>query len=99
MARAEDAEETNVIQKESASVSCVPGGLQRVQDPARFTEDGFNRLQSSEVTQNSTQHIEGTRSRSDPNLPQGPKPVGSGSSIVVSPRQVCMEINIIDGRS
>ncbi|XP_003962041.1 DNA excision repair protein ERCC-1 [Takifugu rubripes] len=87
VARAEDAEETNVIQKESASVSCVPGGHQRVQDPAKFTEDGFNRLQTSEATQNSTQHIEGTGSISDPNLPQGPKPVGSGSSIVVSPRQ------------
>uniref|UniRef100_A0A674MLK9 DNA excision repair protein ERCC-1 n=1 Tax=Takifugu rubripes TaxID=31033 RepID=A0A674MLK9_TAKRU len=45
------------------------------------------RLQTSEATQNSTQHIEGTGSISDPNLPQGPKPVGSGSSIVVSPRQ------------
>ncbi|TNN03113.1 hypothetical protein fugu_000142 [Takifugu bimaculatus] len=87
VARAEDAEETNVIQKESASVSCVPGGPQRVQDPAKFTEDGFNRLQTIEATQNSTQHIEGTGSISDPNLPQGPKPVGSGSSIVVSPRQ------------
>lgn len=55
--------------------------------------DGFNKL--SEAT--SEKHNEGTCS--DPNHPQGPKPVGSGSSIVVSPRQVGIKMNIINAGS
>lgn len=90
---AEDAEETNLNQKEAASVSCSPGGHQRVQE---IEKDGFNKL-SEATPENSTKHNEGTCS--DPNHPQGPKPVGSGSSIVVSPRQVGIKMNIINAGS
>lgn len=93
---AEDAGETELNRKQS----CPPGGQQRVQDPPKLTEDGFNQLQTSEATlQNPTTQSEGTHPRSDPSLPQGPKPVGSGSSIVVSPRQVCTQIKAINGLS
>lgn len=86
---AEDAEETNLKQKEAASASSSPGGHQRVRE---MEEDGFNK--SSEATpENSTKHNEGTSS--DASHPQGPRPVGSGSSIIVSPRQVGIKMNII----
>lgn len=77
----EDAAETNLNQKEAASASCAPGGHQRVQE---MEKDGFTKL-SEAPPENSTKHNDGTCS--DPNHPQGPKPVGCGSSIVVSPRQ------------
>lgn len=53
----------------------------------------FNKLIETS-SENSTKHNEGTCS--DPNHPQGPKPAGSGSSIVVSPRQVGFKMNIIN---
>lgn len=88
-----DAEETNLEQKEAASVSCSPGEHQSVQ---AMEKDGFNKL-SEATADNSTKHNEGTCS--DPNHPQGPKPVGSGSSIVVSPRQVGIKMNIANAGS
>lgn len=97
----EDAGETELNRKQSVSVSSAPGGQQRVQDSQKLTEDdGSNKLHTSETTrENSTTQSEGTHPRSDPDLPQGPKPVGSGSSIVVSPRQVCTQINAVNGLS
>lgn len=90
---AEAAEGTNLNQKEAASVSCSPGGHQRVQK----TQKGvFNKLDEA-APDNSTKNNQGTCS--DPNHLPGPKPVGSGSSIVVSPRQVGIKIKVIDARS
>lgn len=58
---------------ESESVSSDTGSCKPVQDGTDGNED-------------TTDHTEGGCQKSDPN--QGPKPVGSGSSIIVSPRQV-----------
>lgn len=89
----EDAAETNLNQKEAASASCAPGGHQRVQE---MEKDGFTKL-SEAPPENSTKHNDGTCS--DPSHPQGPKPVGCGSSIVVSPRQVGIKMITINARS
>lgn len=83
---AEDAAETNLNQEEAASASCAPGGPQRVRE---MEEDG--------PLENSTKHNH--RTCSDPNHPQGPKPVGCGSSIVVSPRQVGIKTNTVNAKS
>lgn len=86
----EDAEETNRNQKEAASVSDFPGGHQRVQE---MEKDEFNKLCET-APENITKHNEGTCS--DPIHPQGPKPVGSGSSIIVSSRQVGIKMKMIN---
>lgn len=85
----EDAGVTKRKQSETASVLSAPGGLENVQDCAKKTQGGSDGVKKDEATQEtSTDQKEGNRQRSDPSLSLGPKPVGSGSSIIVSPRQV-----------
>ncbi len=82
---------TSVKQSESDSVSSAPGGCEKVQDCAKGTEGGSEGVKRSEETLVAgTDQKEGDCQRADPSLNQGPKPVGSGSSIIVSPRQVCL---------
>ncbi|XP_045910984.1 DNA excision repair protein ERCC-1 [Micropterus dolomieu] len=75
---------TNVKQ----SVSSAPGGCETAQDCPEGTEGGSGGVKRSEETQVAgTDQKEGNCQRSDQSLSLGPKPVGSGSSIIVSPRQ------------
>ncbi|XP_036965042.1 DNA excision repair protein ERCC-1 [Acanthopagrus latus] len=73
---------------EPLSVSSAPGGCETLQDSAKCTEDGSEGVEKSEETQVAgTDQKDGNCQRSDLSLNFGPKPVGSGSSIIVSPRQ------------
>ncbi|XP_070771269.1 DNA excision repair protein ERCC-1 [Enoplosus armatus] len=86
--RTEGAGVTNVKLCESDSVSSAPGGCKAIQGCAKETEGGSEGVKSSEGTQVAgTDQKEGNCQMSDPSLSVGPKPVGSGSSIIVSPRQ------------
>lgn len=85
--RTEDAGGTNVKQGEPASLSSAPEGSETVQNFAIPTETGVG--ERSETTQETP--TDPTCSRPDPSLSLAPKPVGSGSSIVVSPRQVSVQ--------
>ncbi|KAL7384442.1 hypothetical protein ABVT39_002399 [Epinephelus coioides] len=83
--RTEDVGVNNLKQSGADSVSSAPGGCETVQDCAKGTEGGSEEVKKSEETVAATDQKEGNCQRSDPSL--GPKPVGSGSSIIVSPRQ------------
>nr|XP_046261188.1 DNA excision repair protein ERCC-1 isoform X2 [Scatophagus argus] len=79
---------SNLKQGESASVPSAAGGRETVQDCVKDTGCGSKAVEKSDETQRSgTDQKEGNCQSSDPNLNLGPKPVGSGSSIIVSPRQ------------
>ncbi|XP_069010735.1 DNA excision repair protein ERCC-1 [Embiotoca jacksoni] len=79
---------TGVSQRQPESLSSAAGGSETVQDFSKRTEVQSDMVEKSEETQLAgTDLKEGSCQRSDPSLHQGPKPVGSGSSIVVSPRQ------------
>uniref|UniRef100_A0A8C4EX97 DNA excision repair protein ERCC-1 n=1 Tax=Dicentrarchus labrax TaxID=13489 RepID=A0A8C4EX97_DICLA len=79
---------TNMEQSESPSVSSVPGGCETGQDCVKGSEGGSEGVKNSEETPvTGTDQKEGNWQRSDPSLSLGPKPAGSGSSIIVSPRQ------------
>lgn len=60
------------------------------QDFVQETEAQTERVKKSEETL----MTDGKCQKSDPCLNQGPKPVGSGSSIIVSPRQVSLNLDI-----
>lgn len=77
---------------EPASLSSAPGGCETVQDCDKCTEDGSEGVETQVA---GTDQKEGNCQRSDQSLNLGPKPVGSGSSIIVSPRQVCIKNNNI----
>lgn len=84
-------EVTNRRQSESASVSSAPVGCDTVRDCAEGTEGGSEGVGKSDETQVAgTDQNKGNCQRPDPSL--APKPVGSGSSIIVSPRQVCIKM-------
>lgn len=73
-------------QTESASGSSATARCETVQGSTKGTEHGSEMGQESGQTQVAgTEQIE---AQADARLCPGPKPVGSGSSIVVSPRQV-----------
>lgn len=72
--RAEGAGAASLKQSEPDSVSSAPGGPEVAK-------------RSEEEVAGTEQKQGGEGQRSDPGLNLGPKPVGSGSSIVVSPRQ------------
>lgn len=77
--RSEDAVVTDLKQREPAST--VQGCVERAE------------VGHSEVAQEAGKdQKEGSCQRSDPNASLGAKPVGSGSSIIVSPRQVCIKM-------
>lgn len=74
----------NLQRGESESVSSRSGGSETVQECVKGTEVQFEEVENDDKKQVLT---EGSSLKSDPNFIQGPKPVGSGSSIIVSPRQ------------
>uniref|UniRef100_UPI0037E953A0 DNA excision repair protein ERCC-1 n=1 Tax=Semicossyphus pulcher TaxID=241346 RepID=UPI0037E953A0 len=81
--RTESAAVTNQKQKDLHS-----GGCDSVQDIANGTDSGSEKVKKTEEAQVAgTDQKEGNRQEPDPSLSLGPKPVGSGSSIIVSPRQ------------
>uniref|UniRef100_A0A3Q0RP85 DNA excision repair protein ERCC-1 n=1 Tax=Amphilophus citrinellus TaxID=61819 RepID=A0A3Q0RP85_AMPCI len=75
--RSEGAEVTGVRQSERTSVSPTTGKCETVQDLAKEPQ-----VKTSKGTQEA-----GTGQKSESGISLGPKPVGSGSSIIVSPRQ------------
>lgn len=86
-------EGAGVANLKADSLSSAPGGCETVQDCAKGTGDGHEGVKKSEETQVAgTEQKEGNGQTSDPNLNLGPKAVGSGSSIIVSPRQVCINM-------
>ncbi|XP_040003660.1 DNA excision repair protein ERCC-1 [Xiphias gladius] len=88
--RTEEAGVTSLKQTEPGSLSSAIGGGETVQDCAKGTEGGSEGIQESEERQvaDTDQKLgNGNCQRSDASLTLGPKPVGSGSSIIVSPRQ------------
>ncbi|XP_059198734.1 DNA excision repair protein ERCC-1 [Centropristis striata] len=86
--RTEGAGVTSLKQRESDSSSSAPGGCEAVQTCAEGTEGLSEGVKKSEEKQLAgTDPKEGNCQRPDPSLSLGPKPVGSGSSIIVSPRQ------------
>ncbi|XP_040913310.1 DNA excision repair protein ERCC-1 [Toxotes jaculatrix] len=79
---------TSLKQTEPGSGSSATGRCETVQDCAKGTEGGSEGAQKSEERQvTGTDQKEGNCQRLDASLSVGPKPVGSGSSIIVSPRQ------------
>ncbi|XP_029314949.1 DNA excision repair protein ERCC-1 isoform X1 [Cottoperca gobio] len=86
--RTEGAVVTDLNQSESDSVPSAPGLCETVQDYVKGTEGGSEGSKKSEKTQvTGTHQKEENCQSSEPSLNLGPKPVGSGSSIIVSPRQ------------
>ncbi|XP_054471587.1 DNA excision repair protein ERCC-1 [Anoplopoma fimbria] len=82
------AEGTNQKKSESDSVSSASGGCETPQDCAEGSEGGSEGVKKSDDPLVAGSHQkEGNCQRSDPIPNLGPKPVGSGSSIIVSPRQ------------
>lgn len=79
--RSESAGVINQKPSVSASVANTTGRCEAVQD----YEYGSKKAEETQVS--GTDQKEGSCQNSDPSLSVGPKPVGSGSSIVVSPRQ------------
>uniref|UniRef100_A0A8C3AXS4 DNA excision repair protein ERCC-1 n=1 Tax=Cyclopterus lumpus TaxID=8103 RepID=A0A8C3AXS4_CYCLU len=81
-------EVTNRKQSASDSGSSAAGGCETLQGLPEGGEGGSGGVKKSEDRQVAGTHQkEGNCQRSDPILSLGPKPVGSGSSIIVSPRQ------------
>ncbi|XP_042350806.1 DNA excision repair protein ERCC-1 [Plectropomus leopardus] len=76
---------TKLKQTESDSVTSAAGACETVQDCAKETAGGSEGKSYEETQGAATDQKEGNCQRSDPGL--GPKPAGSGSSIIVSPRQ------------
>ncbi|KAK5861253.1 hypothetical protein PBY51_022664 [Eleginops maclovinus] len=86
--RTEEAGDTNLKQSDLETLCSVPGLCETVQECAKGTEDGSDGAKNSEETHvDGTHQEEGNCQRSYQSLNLGPKPVGSGSSIIVSPRQ------------
>ncbi|XP_056283673.1 DNA excision repair protein ERCC-1 [Pseudoliparis swirei] len=85
---ADDAGETNGKQSESDSGSSAAVCCDPLQGRAEGGEGESGGVKTSEDPQVAGTHQkEGNCQRSDPILTLGPKPMGSGSSIIVSPRQ------------
>uniref|UniRef100_A0A8D3AC68 ERCC1-like central domain-containing protein n=1 Tax=Scophthalmus maximus TaxID=52904 RepID=A0A8D3AC68_SCOMX len=86
--RSDGAGVTGLKPTESGSASSATGRCETVQDSAEGTDGGPEGVRRSEGTRVvGADQREGACPRSDAGLGLGPKPVGSGSSIVVSPRQ------------
>ncbi|KAG7501551.1 DNA excision repair protein ERCC-1 [Solea senegalensis] len=84
--RSDDTDVTSL--KESGSISSATDGFEAVQDCTKRTECGSKGVQTTEETQVvGTDQTEVKCQKSDAGLSLGPKPVGSGSSIIVSTRQ------------
>ncbi|XP_026150980.1 DNA excision repair protein ERCC-1 [Mastacembelus armatus] len=84
LSRAEAAEVTSLKQSKCGSLSSAPRKCETGQDCTKRTE-GVKKREETQVS--GTDQKEDNCQRSDPSLSIGPKPVGSGSSIIVSPRQ------------
>lgn len=73
----------------SLAASTVTGGLEAVGTCARGNDGELEVIEKSEnPPQARTDPQEASCPKSDPGVSLGPRPVGSGSSIIVSPRQV-----------
>lgn len=73
----------------SSSVSTVAGGLETAEECARGNHGESEVIQKSEIPLEArTDPQDGSCPKSDTGVSLGPRPVGSGSSIIVSPRQV-----------
>lgn len=73
----------------SSSVSTVTGGLEASEKCAQGNDGDSDVIQKSEIQPERRTHPqEGSCPKSDTGISLGPRPVGSGSSIIVSPRQV-----------
>lgn len=91
--KSEGAGANSLKQNESGSFSFPTGASETAQDCVKGTEGGPEGVKKSEGTQvTGTEQKDSHCQRSDPSLNLGPKPVGSGSSIIVSPRQVNIRI-------
>lgn len=89
--RIEGAGGAGLKQTAPVSVSSAAERCETVQDSSKGTGVRAVDDKMSEETQVAgTEQNEGSCQKSDPSLNLGPKPVGSGSSIIVSPRQVCI---------
>lgn len=89
-----DAGVTNRKQSETASVLSASEGPENVQDSVKRIQGDSEGVKKNEGTQEmGTDQIDGNCQRLDPGLIVGPKPVGSGSSIIVSPRQVSSKMH------
>ncbi|KAF7651500.1 hypothetical protein LDENG_00110090 [Lucifuga dentata] len=85
--KAEGAGSSSLKQNEPNTVPSAHGGCRAIQC-AKGSEGGpleGNKRQETQVT--CSEQKEGQNQGSEPSLSLGPKPVGSGSSIIVSPRQ------------
>ncbi|XP_075896416.1 DNA excision repair protein ERCC-1 isoform X2 [Nelusetta ayraudi] len=72
----------------SSSVSTVTGGLEAAEKCAQGTEGESEVIQKSDTPPEArTDPKEGSCAKSDTGVSLGPRSVGSGSSIIVSPRQ------------
>lgn len=70
-------------------MSTVTGGLEAAEQCAQGTEGESEVIQKSDTPPEAlTDPKEGSCAKSDTGVSLGPRPVGSGSSIIVSPRQV-----------
>lgn len=86
--RTEVAGATHLKQNEPSSVASASAGRETAKNCDKSAEVGSEGVKKGEETQDAgTDKIDGNCQRSDPSLSLGPKPVGSGSSIIVSPRQ------------
>lgn len=83
----EGAAVSSLKQNETGSLSFSTGRSETAQDSVKVTEGGSEGVKTSEETQVADTEQKDSQ-KSDPSLSLGPKPVGSGSSIIVSPRQV-----------
>ncbi|XP_026231528.1 DNA excision repair protein ERCC-1 [Anabas testudineus] len=82
----EGAAVSSLKQNETGSLSFSTGRSETAQDSVKVTEGGSEGVKTSEETQVADTEQKDSQ-KSDPSLSLGPKPVGSGSSIIVSPRQ------------
>lgn len=91
--RSEGAGVTSLKQNEFGSLSFPTERSETVKDCVQGTEggsEGVKKIEEAQMT--GTEQKDGNCQRSDPSLSLGPKPVGSGSSIIVSPRQVSIRM-------
>lgn len=94
--RPEGGEAASLRKGESDSVPSEAGRCETSQKCVKGDESGSDEVKKSEKSSMAgTDQREGISQTSDPTLSLGPKPVGSGNCIIVSPRQVCFKIYVL----
>lgn len=77
------------------TLSSAQGGCGTSQDCIKGNESGPLEAKMREERQVAcSEQKEGEGQRSEPSIPLGPKLVGAGSSMIVSPRQVCKKTQL-----